>query len=127
MNILDLQSMLGTNCRMPLLHMSKSYIWLEETNQRINEFSVGYMMNPTLNRNIAFKDQVRVRLKQIFGPDTNSHISKTLQKLNTRVLALIIFYESGEKIIRKLFRVLSCVIYTIIDKYVCIDYLGSDK
>ena len=22
---------------------------------------------------------------------------------------------------------LSCVIYTIIDKYVCIDYLGSDK
>ena len=83
--------MLGTNCRMPLLHMSKSYIWLEETNQRINEFSVGYMMNPTLNRNIAFKDQVRVRLKQIFGPDTNSHISKTLQKLNTRVLALAIY------------------------------------
>ena len=31
------------------------------------------------------------------------------------------------KIIRKLFRVLSCVIYTIIDKYVCIDCLGSDK
>ena len=29
--------------------------------------------------------------------------------------------------IRKLFRVLSCVIYTIIDKYVCIDSLGSDK
>ena len=41
-------SMLGTNLRMPLLHMSKSYIWLEETNQRINEFSIGYMMNPTV-------------------------------------------------------------------------------
>ena len=26
-----------------------------------------------------------------------------------------------------MFRVLSCVIYTIIGKYVCIDYLGSDK
>ena len=26
-----------------------------------------------------------------------------------------------------MFRVLSCVIYTIISKYVCIDYLGSDK
>ena len=24
-------------------------------------------------------------------------------------------------------RVLSCVIYIVIDKYVCIDYLGSDK
>ena len=26
-----------------------------------------------------------------------------------------------------MFRVLSCVIYTIISNYVCIDYLGSEK
>ena len=26
-----------------------------------------------------------------------------------------------------MFRVLSCVIYTIISKYICIDYLGSEK
>ena len=26
-----------------------------------------------------------------------------------------------------MFRVLSCVIYTIISKYVCIDYIGSEK
>ena len=26
-----------------------------------------------------------------------------------------------------MFRVLSCVIYTIIGKYICIDYLGSNK
>ena len=32
-----------------------------------------------------------------------------------------------EKNSRKMFRVLSCVIYTIISKYVCIDYLGSEK
>ena len=119
--------MLGANCRMPLLHMSKSYIWLEETNQRINELSIGYMTNPTLYRKRAFKDQVKLCLKKIFGPDTNYHISRTLQKPNTRVLELVIFYESGKTIIRKLFRVLSCVIYTIIDKYVCIDYLGSEK
>ena len=37
------------------------------------------------------------------------------------------FYENREKNSRKIFRVLSCVIYTIISKYVCIDYLGSDK
>ena len=60
MNPLNMQSMLGANCRMPLLYMSKSYIWLEETNQRINEFSIGYMMNSTLYRNRAFKDQVKV-------------------------------------------------------------------
>ena len=73
-----MQSMLGDNCRMPLLHMSKSYIWLEETNQRINEFSIGYMMNPTLYRSRDFKDQVKVCLKHTFGPDTNYHISRTL-------------------------------------------------
>ena len=79
-NVLNMQYMLGANCRMPLLHMSKSYIWLEETNQRINEFSIGYMMNPTLYSNKAFKDQVKVCFKHTFGPDTISHINKTLQK-----------------------------------------------
>ena len=43
------------------------------------------------------------------------------------MLALVKIYESGKTIVRKLFRVLSCLIYTIIDKYVCIDYLGSEK
>ena len=66
-------------------------------------------------------------MKNTFGPDTNTHIAKTLSKNNTRVLALVIFYDSGKKIISTLFRVLSCVIYTIINKYVCIDYLGSEK
>ena len=32
-----------------------------------------------------------------------------------------------EKIIRRLFIVLNCVIYKIVGKYVCIDYLGSEK
>ena len=86
MNLSDMQSMLGNNFRKPLLHMSKSYIWLGETNQRINEFSIGYMMNPTLYRNRFFKDQVKVCFKHTFGPDTNYHISRTLQKRNTRVL-----------------------------------------
>ena len=80
MNILNMQSMLGDNCRMPLLHMSKSYIWLEETKKFINEFSIGYMMNPTLYRNRSFKEQVKVCSKHTFGPDTNSHINKKLQK-----------------------------------------------
>ena len=62
-NLLEIQSMLGTNCCGPLLHMANSYIWLEETNQRINEFSIGYIMNPNLNTNKAFRDQVKVCFK----------------------------------------------------------------
>ena len=48
-------------------------------------------------------------------------------KKNTRVLALVIFYENRKKITRKMFRFLSSVIHTIIGKYVCIEYLGSEK
>ena len=50
-----------------------------------------------------------------------------LLKDNTRVLALVMFYENRKKNTRTMFRVLSCVIYTIISKYVCIDYLGYEK
>ena len=60
LNIIDIQSLLGTNHRLPLSHMAKSFIFLEEKNQRINEFSIRYMMNPNLHKNKAFKDQVRV-------------------------------------------------------------------
>ena len=43
------------------------------------------------------------------------------------MLALVIFNESGKINPRRMFKVLSFVIYTIIDKYFCIDYLGTDK
>ena len=85
------------------------------------------MMNPNLNAEKAVRYQVKVCLKNIFGPYTNIHIGKILSKQNTRVLALVIFYENRGGVIRKIFIVLSCVIYTIIGKYVSIDYLGSEK
>ena len=75
-----MQYMLGTNCRRSLLHMSKSYIWLEEKNQRINDLSIGYMMNPNLNTNNAFRKQVKVCFKYTFGPSTNIHIGKILSE-----------------------------------------------
>ena len=48
-------------------------------------------------------------------------------KRDTRVIVLVFFYELGNINPRKMFKVLSCVIYTIIDRYVCIDYLGAEK
>ena len=32
LNLLDTESLLGTNHRLPLSHMAKSYIWIEEKN-----------------------------------------------------------------------------------------------
>ena len=57
-----------------------------------------------------------------FGPITQPYIRSTLEKNTTRVLALLIFYETRNSP-KKDFKVLSCVIYTIIRNYVCIDYL----
>ena len=90
-HLLSMESMLGANCRISLIHMSNRNIWIEETNQRMNEFSFAYMLNPHLNMNKAYKDQVKTGLSNTFGADTNKHINKTLMNLYTRVLALVFF------------------------------------
>ena len=123
---MDMQYMLGTNHHLPLSHMAKSYIWIQENNKRIDEFSIGYMMNKNLSINRVFKEQVKVCLKTTFSTSTLSHISKILLKPDTRVLVLVIF-QNNRKNAKKRFRLLSCVIYTIIRHYVYIDYLSSEK
>ena len=80
LDILDMQSLFGTNCCRPLLHMAKRYIWLEETNESINQLYIGYMINPNFHKNKAFKEQVKGCLKNTFGPSTNIHIGKILLK-----------------------------------------------
>ena len=72
--------MLGTNHRLPLSYMAKSFIWIEEKNQRINELSIAYMMNPNLHKNKSFREQVKVCFKNTIGTSTNAHISKILLK-----------------------------------------------
>ena len=59
------------------------------------------------------------------GTITQPHISKILTK-KTKVLALLMFYET-RKNTKKVFKVLSCFIYTIIRNYVCIDFLTSEN
>ena len=60
----------------------------------------------------------------IFGEITQTFIKTTLSKNNTRVLTLIMFYETRGDNPKKAFRVFSCVFYSIIKNYVCIDYLS---
>ena len=99
--------------------MDKSYIWIEETNQRINEFSIGYMMNPNFSIKKAFKEQVKICMKTTFGTMNQQHISKIVSITNAILLALVMFYDTRQKKQKK-FKVLSCVIYKIIINYVCL-------
>ena len=50
--------LLGDNHRLPLFDMSKSFIWINEAKKHINEFDIGYIINPSLHVNKAFRDQV---------------------------------------------------------------------
>ena len=43
--------LLGATHRLLLLHMDKSFIRLEEKSDRINNFEIEYMINPTLRVN----------------------------------------------------------------------------
>ena len=58
------------------------------------------MINPTFNINKAFKEQVTKCMETTLDAITQPHFSKILPKKNTRVLELLIFYET-RKILRK--------------------------
>ena len=115
-----MQSLLEDNHLLPLFHMDKSFIWLEEKKERINDFFIGCMINPTLNINKAFIEQVNKCIKTTLGAITQPHIKTILAKNKTRVLALLMFYDTRQNP-KKVFKVWSCIIYTIISNYFCID------
>ena len=79
------------------------------------------MINPKLNINKPFREQVDNFINNKFVPTTQPFIRSTIAKNKTRVLPLLIFYETRINH-KNVFKVLSCVIYTIINSYVCINY-----
>ena len=47
--------------------MAKRFIWINETKKCINEFTIGYMINPGLNVNKAFREHVEKCMCTTFG------------------------------------------------------------
>ena len=66
-------------------------------------------------------------MNDMFGTLTQPFIRNNTKKKNTCVLALVMFYETRHKNTTEAFRVLICVIYTIIENYVFIDYLSCQS
>ena len=66
--------LLGDNHCLPLSHMAKSFIWIEETSDHINEFEIGYMINTTLHVNKSFMKQVINCMNNTFGALTQPFI-----------------------------------------------------
>ena len=85
------------------------------------------MINPSLNINNSFRTQIEKLLSVSFSARTMKSIKNSLMKKNTFVMALIIIYENNGDIPKTLYRVLSCVVYYLIDNYICIDYLSCQS
>ena len=81
------------------------------------------MINPSLNINRIFIEQVEKCLCCSFSTKTMKTIRDCLLNDNKYDMVLIMIYENSGKYIIKLYRVLSCVVHTLIENYVCIDYL----
>ena len=43
---LPMLTLLGANHCLPLFHIDELFIWMEEIKRRINEFTIGYIINP---------------------------------------------------------------------------------
>ena len=84
-----MQSLFRDNHHPPLLHMARSFIWLEETKERINKFSIGYMINTTLSIKKSFIEQVNKCMKTTFCAITQPHIKTTLEKKEYNNVSII--------------------------------------
>ena len=54
-------------------------------------------------------------------------IKDCLRNNNTCVMALILIYENNGEKPKKVYRLLSCVVYSLIENYVCIDILSCQS
>ena len=75
--------------------MSKIMVHIYSIDNSINQFSVVYMINPSLHVNKVIREQVEKLLNSTFYEKTMETIRGCLEKNNTCVIALIMFYENN--------------------------------
>ena len=71
---------MGRDHLLPLLHLDKDFFWINETKKHIIGFKIGYMINPGLNVNETFREQVVKCMLTKFGSTTQPFIKATLLK-----------------------------------------------
>ena len=82
----------------------------------MNRFEIGYNVNPTLHVNKDFRDQFKKLLKESFHSSTFSGIKNVMKKWDVCVIVIVLFYYNRTTNPMKRFRVLSCVVYSAIEK-----------
>ena len=121
--IIPLPPLVGVNNCQPILDMPKIMVHCYSTDNNINEFAIGYMINPSRNCNKVLRIQVEKCFKISFADKTMRTIKYCLRS----VMELIMIYDYNIEIPKTVYRVLSYVVYYLICKYVCIDYLSCQS
>ena len=58
LNVIPLMPLVGVNHCQPILHMSKIMVHCYSIDESINQFSICYMINPSLHFNKVFREQL---------------------------------------------------------------------
>ena len=80
---------------------------------KINQFAISYIINPILHINQLFIEQVEKCSRATFHENTMKTIRDVMKNKDVCVIALIIFYDIKTKNPIKVYRVLSCVLYSL--------------
>ena len=97
--------LVGVNHLQPILHISKRMVHCYSTDEIINQFSFGYMISPSLKFDKVFREQVEKCWSVSFHKIELKTIKDCLKK----------------------YKVLSCVVYSLIENYILIDYLSCQS
>ena len=84
----------GLNRCLPILHMSTILVHCYTTCKIINQFPIGYMINPSLKFNNAFRTQHEKFLVVSFSIRKMKAVNNCLMKKSACVMAIIVIYEN---------------------------------
>ena len=93
--VILLFTLVGINYSEPILHMSKRMVHIYSIYDIINQFEIGYMINPALNVNKVLREKVVKCLSDTYNENTMENIRGCLKKKNICVIALIMFNENN--------------------------------
>ena len=103
--------------------MFKRMVHIYSIDHLINQFPIGYMFNSSLHVKKVFREKVEKCLNATFHENKMKTIRDVLNKNNTCVIALIMFYENKGIKPKQIYRALGCVFNALVENYVYIDYL----
>ena len=99
--------LVGVYHRQPILYMSKLMIHYYSTDNTMNQFEIGEMINPSINCNKVFREKFQKCLSSTFHSRIMETIIDCTRKNNACVMALLMFYENNGVKTKKVYRLLS--------------------